>query len=396
MDCRAEADRTAVGLVTTSATARSEGATGAPSVVLVEKRELVEAGKLQLGVTQYGLTNASIGTSGGQARLSVVVDPAHITGIQADVAVVRADVEACAANVSTTIRARAQIIGGFFNDGSSTAAGDRTGDIIAGIQKIRDTAQGDVIQALIVRCPDFSCSATVTVASQNFATPWRVDQVHTISVLWDQSNKRFIYTASGGSSPETISLAYGQNDSRAPVNDFKPTVPDCNGSRKHATIEFETDRVSIQSAPPRISLALNRDTISPGQDLQVSVTIANEGPATTGDIYFVILLPPASSTALGCPQGDAALFLVDGFTRVVTKCAGTASPSTFPSLASGLVIPRTLSPVTIPQLVSFIWPSIPTGIYTFAIFTTPPGAFADGRIDSGDITAAGIDRVQGL
>jgi hypothetical protein len=174
--------------------------------------------------------------------------------MQAKVKVIQADVTACAGNPSTTIRARAQIVGGFFNDGSSTGPSDRTGDIIAGVQKIRDTIQGDVIQVFIVRCPDASCSFTTSVAGQNFLTPWSEGQVHAMSVLWDKPNKQFIYAIVEGKNTEQLTLPYSQNDSPLPVNNFKQlsinnSAANCAGSQKRSSMTAVFDTVMMQRSP---------------------------------------------------------------------------------------------------------------------------------------------------
>ncbi len=226
-------------------------ASGGPSNPTTEVVNRLQGGKLRLGVTQYGLTNTSVGTSGGEARLGAVADPGSIIGMQAQVTVHQAEVDACAGNTSTTIRARAQIVGGFFNDGSTTSGSDRTGDIIAGIQKMRDTIQGDVIRAFVVRCPNPSCSFTVSVAGQNFVPTWGLEELHTISVLWDKPNNRFIYSVAGASAPEEIILPYAQDDSTLPVNNFKQlsisnSAANCDDTPKRSSMEAFFDTVMVQ------------------------------------------------------------------------------------------------------------------------------------------------------
>jgi hypothetical protein len=144
---------------------------------------------------------------------------------------------------------------------------------------------------------------------------------------------------------------------------------------------------------PHISLglSLNSKTVSAGDVVEVSASVANGGAGTTQDFYFVILVPRATSTQLGCPGGDAFVF-VSGPSSAAVKCAATALPQSFPPLAKNASIPAALSPVTIPRLFSFRWPAgIPSGSYTFALFTTPPAAFADGNVGPGDITASAVD-----
>jgi hypothetical protein len=71
--------------------------------------------------------------------------------------------QSCSANPSTGVRGRAQVIGSLFNDGTSPGAGDRTGDIFAGLQQILDTVLGAVFQPFLLRCTNASCSTFVAV-----------------------------------------------------------------------------------------------------------------------------------------------------------------------------------------------------------------------------------------
>jgi hypothetical protein len=64
--------------------------------------------------------------------------------------------------------------------------------------------------------------------------------------------------------------------------------------------------------------------------------------------------------------------------------------------ARNVSFPAALPPVAIPKIFSFNWPGgLAPGSYTFAIFTTPPNAFADSNIGPADITAAGGDVIEG-
>ena len=67
-------------------------------------------------------------------------------------------------------------------------------------------------------------------------------------------------------------------------------------------------------------------------------------------------------------------------------------PQTFPPLIQGISIPAGLPLVAVPNFFSFVWPAgAPPGTYSFALFAAPPGAFGDGSIDQGDVTAVGLD-----
>jgi hypothetical protein len=145
-----------------------------------------------------------------------------------------------------------------------------------------------------------------------------------------------------------------------------------------------------------LGLALNRHSASPGDPVQLTLTKTNTGATITQDLYVAVLVPPALSTALGCPAGDAAAFATQSGS-VVVRCTGSAAPQTFPAFASGMVIAASPTPTTQPGFVSVTWPAgLPPGPYTFAVFTTAPNAFTDGVVGPGDIAAFATDQLQSL
>jgi Divergent InlB B-repeat domain len=154
---------------------------------------------------------------------------------------------------------------------------------------------------------------------------------------------------------------------------------------------------AFEPSAPGVSLrlSLSRHTASAGDEVQVSVTARNDGPATSVELYFVILGPATLSSIWGCPDGDAVAFVVDGFSRVLTSCMNTASPASFEplyrdvSLGGGMALPAGL------DLFSFTWPEgVPEGVYTFAIFTAPAGTYAKGALREVAITASASDSLQ--
>jgi hypothetical protein len=144
-----------------------------------------------------------------------------------------------------------------------------------------------------------------------------------------------------------------------------------------------------------LGLSLNRHATVAGDPIEVNVSVANAGAATIQDVYFVIIVPPALSTSLGCPNGDALIFLADAFASTVIKCMQTAPPQSFPPLVRNAPFLAAPSTFTLPKILSFAWPSgLAPGSYTFAIFTTAPNAFTDGNVGPADITAAGVDALE--
>jgi hypothetical protein len=233
-------------------------ATSGGSNPTLDISNLVRNGKLFLALTQYGLTTQNTGTSGGQARLAVVASPGTIIGMQAGVKVKQATVDTCLLNTSTGVRARAQIDGGIFNDGSGGGS-NRTGDIIAGIQQMRDTNLGDVFQAFLVRCGDSTCSSTGNLLSGTysyiFITTWQLNEAHTMSVLWDKPNKQFHFSVVGQfGAQEDTTLTYTDPDSILPANNFKQltvnnSAANCTGSRKLSSLGVLFDNVKLQRTP---------------------------------------------------------------------------------------------------------------------------------------------------
>jgi hypothetical protein len=150
---------------------------------------------------------------------------------------------------------------------------------------------------------------------------------------------------------------------------------------------------------PHISLGLtlNKHVISAGEAFQVDISIANTGAAANQDFFFVIAVPPALSTSLGCPAGDAVVFFTNALSSVTVRCAATEPPQTFPALFSNVAIPAAFPWITIPGFFSIVWPAgTPAGTYTFGVLMTPPGAFADGNVAPTDISAFASDQLQVL
>ena len=146
------------------------------------------------------------------------------------------------------------------------------------------------------------------------------------------------------------------------------------------------------SPNPSLTINLNRQAVGPGGLVQASLTAANPGGAGAVDLYFVILVPPATSSQLGCPGGDAAVFLADAFSTVLVECVSTAPVPSFEPLFRNVCLPAGLPPTTVPNFFSLPWPpGVPAGTYTFAVLTTPAMAFAHGTIDITAFSSAALE-----
>jgi hypothetical protein len=224
-------------------------ATGGPARPSADVNRVLKRGKLLLAMTQWGANNSDVGGASGRNTL-LVKDPTVIMGMEARIAMRRAEAEACPANPLVT-QSRARMLASFFNDGSSTGPGDRTGDIVANIETVLDAGAGQVIIAVVFRCSDLSCAVGDSVVISTFATPWEFNLPHAVRIVWDPANDKFVYAVKPKAGPEEVlEIPYIYNDSRSPGGKFaelqaRLTVPDCNGSRKHAALEFTTDYVNI-------------------------------------------------------------------------------------------------------------------------------------------------------
>jgi hypothetical protein len=170
----------------------------------------IAKGKLYITLTTWGKTDSDTGNNGEASSRLAVTNPTPITTFQVDVTVKSAKVVGCAAN-PTFSRARAQINGTYFNDGTSLGPGDRTGDIVANFQLHRDSISGDQIQANVNRCTNAGCSP-FTQVTVIFTGTWVQGVASTLNIQWDKPNKRFIFTLNPGGSQEQRILTYTFSD----------------------------------------------------------------------------------------------------------------------------------------------------------------------------------------
>lgn len=213
-----------------------------------EAKRFIQFGKLHVDLTTYGGVASSSNGLVGRFGL-VVANPAPITAIEASVTVKRASFQDCADN-PTPSRAIARIIGAFFNDGSSTGPSDRTGNILAGIQKHLDL-NGNHFVAFVDRCPDAGCPTSTTLSSFAFTTTWTPGRADTLRLEWDPTVNRFLFTLNAGTSrEESTGLTYTVSDSLPPVINFKQLVvqnrgANCLSGRMKVVMEALFDNVKL-------------------------------------------------------------------------------------------------------------------------------------------------------
>ena len=217
----------------------------------------IQNGQLRVLLNTSGETYANSGSQSGRFGVEVR-DGGAVTAMQAKVTVKNAVAEACTANSSATSRARAQLFGFFFNDGSSSGLGDGTGDISAGIQLQRDSKSGDQIIAFVNRCDDFGCTLVSSVTSSvTFTASWTINQPVTLQIVWDSANHRFRFKAipnTGAAEAKDISYA-GLLPGTAPsrrVDDKRlvasNSVANCVAGRREASMEVLFDTVKLNAA----------------------------------------------------------------------------------------------------------------------------------------------------
>jgi Right handed beta helix region len=132
---------------------------------------------------------------------------------------------------------------------------------------------------------------------------------------------------------------------------------------------------AIEFASVTVTLGLNQAAFRAGDTLRVRLGIHNPGPTITADAYLGILLP----------DGVTVLFVtclapLDG---VVTRL--DADPRTFVPLAASYDFPSGEEATVEDFFVYTVTGGESPGSYTVFSLLTPPGAFADGQVDAGDL-----------
>jgi len=218
----------------------------------------IQEGALRLYLITHGGVDIDEGRRTSRFGLQVTL-PEFLTAMQADVTIAQVAAQSCEANTSET-RSRAQLIARFFNDGSSPGPGDSTGDIFAGIQKVRSTASGDRIEAFAGRCSNAPCSSSTVELFFAFESPMIMGQTDTLQMIWDDAGSQFLYAVNTGTpEEETVALSYAElftnmgppnfNVGRLRANN---SVVHCTASRKMAVMEalYDNIRVNPEAVPP--------------------------------------------------------------------------------------------------------------------------------------------------
>jgi hypothetical protein len=199
---------------------------------VAESRRRVINGQAQVALTaSRRISGFGGGYSEGKARAGLrMTHPGLATPSSPLVTTLRASVTVAALTAeppdvggcSAYSKARAQVFGHFFNDGSSTGPGDLTGDIFALVSLERaseETSAGRVVrnfvQARMGRCGTAGCR--IHSVGVEFTRGWTVGVPHVLTITWQPAKNRFAFTVSGGGVPaETRTLAHTSADAAPP------------------------------------------------------------------------------------------------------------------------------------------------------------------------------------
>jgi hypothetical protein len=186
---------------------------GAPNTEVVR---FTVFGELLIYLTTAGLTTSNSGIAGLANAGIGATNPTPITLWQADAMVTVATAVSCAANPAPT-RSGAAVFGAFFNDGTSPnpGGGDRTGDVVGGIQKVLDSAGTKQFEAFYYRCSNAGCTTVDSIVTHVFSgVQWKPIVFDTLRVQWNQAQHEFVFALNpqGGARTGTTVLTYSFSD----------------------------------------------------------------------------------------------------------------------------------------------------------------------------------------
>lgn len=194
----------------TSPTMRSDRWGGSVDSAQEIKREVSKRlNQLTMRLRKEGATASDSGITSAFHRLSFV-NPLSVDQVEAVFKVKSLTVTGCAANITPSRVRPVQVTLFKFNDGSSTAPGDLTGDYFGRIQVNRNGNSLDPpgtmqVQAFVFRCLEQTCSIASIVSSFFFPNLISVAQEFTLRLIWDAPNSRFL--AGVGPGPD-VALPY--------------------------------------------------------------------------------------------------------------------------------------------------------------------------------------------
>lgn len=284
----------------------------------------IRGGKLRLDLTSYGQPDTNTGSQAGRFGLEVL-DPDSIRSLQANITVLHAVAEGCAATPTRSATARAVVDGFFFNDGSSSGPGDSTGDILARFDKRRHSQFGDQIVGLIARCttPAGSCDQIVT--SVTFTTSWVLGQADTLRLEWHGGNEQFLFTLNPGPNQEAHALSY------ATLGAPQPPPPPQGTDTHYKRIRLTNFPINCLGQRSKAAMSTIYD------DVFVNADAAPPPPG----LPSVVTILPASGALLTTEGFDLSLIL-EAPGRSLTGGRATLDGVDVTGALAGCIIPGTL------------------------------------------------------
>jgi hypothetical protein len=191
----------------------------------------VVGGQAQIALTSYRGSSGALYGYGAKARSGLRVNhealadhrPA-VTAFRATVTVIRASVPTVPPEMvcyySDVGKARAELVGHFFNDGTSTGPDDLTGDIFALVglgRRVESSDSGEVVRNVVEfglgRCNNADCSRVRGgSASLTFARDWTIGVPYVVSIVWQPASNALVFTVDGGGTTESHTLTYAYDD----------------------------------------------------------------------------------------------------------------------------------------------------------------------------------------
>jgi hypothetical protein len=183
-------------------------------------------------------------------------NPAAIGQIEADFRVASLVVTGCAANTTASTVGAARLNLAAFNDGTSLAADDRTGDHFAAILAQRSSDSPDADRILRVlgrysRCTNPTCSTNTLVSLIELPQTVKVGNKFTLRLVWDEPNDQFLFGVDAN--PDEPLSYSGINDADPAIGPFVTlgmfhTAANCRQGPTVADAETEVTEVRTNSS----------------------------------------------------------------------------------------------------------------------------------------------------
>jgi len=236
---------------------------------VLEASRFVKEGKLYLIAVGYGDTGSNAGRQTGSFGLGLKPS-GSLTGLQAELTVTNVMAQTCAANAEST-QARAQLVGFFFNDGSGSQRqkGDLTGDVVAVLEKVADSRDGNLIRAIVLRCMSWTCSQGQTIKALLFKRKWTLSQPDVLRIEWERLDSQFVFSVNpGAEGEESRRIAYDPALRPRPPSQrqlqrirVRHHGANCQAGRRAALMTVAVDDVYVRFPAPQATQAVAAESV---------------------------------------------------------------------------------------------------------------------------------------